>query len=90
MFSGTIRSNLDPTGSLASQADKGNAALWAALESVGLDGKIRSLKGDLDAPVAEFGENLSQGERQLLCLSRVLLRRCRVIMMDEASSSLGA
>ena len=46
------------------------------------------MKGGLDAAVAEFGENLSQGERQLLCLSRVLLRKVRIIMMDEASSSL--
>lgn len=86
MFSGTIRSNLDPTHAFAGNDE----ALWRALEGVGMGDKVRSMDKALDAPVAEFGANLSQGERQLLCLSRCLLQRRPIIIMDEASSSLDA
>lgn len=40
----------------------------------------------LDAPVTEYGRNLSQGQSHLLCLGRALLRACPVLLLDEATS----
>ena len=80
LFSGSLRKNLDP---LEEYTDD---ELWSAIKEVKLTSLVENLDGQLDHQLFEGGENLSTGERQLICLARTLLKRNKIVILDEPTA----
>lgn len=90
IFSGTVRENVLYINHASARYDRDDSNVWHALECVGLDSKVQSMKKKLDTNVEEDGSRLSGGERQRLAISRVFAAEFDIVVTDEATAALSA
>ena len=82
LFSGDIRSNIT-----LNNGNINNKAIEEAVENVGLSNFVNSLPGRLDHTVKERGSTLSVGQKQLISFARALAYDPKILILDEATSS---